>query len=179
MVKDETAGAKRRNGVFMGKLDEVLAKAKDLAKVAGNKTEEVVELTRLKIQASQLRGDIDANYLKLGEIIYELNKAGTENEELISMCIAEIESQRTELAELTNRIDEMKNVVKCSECLAANPVGALYCARCGARLEKKQEQEAPTEQETETAQAEEADAAKADEAPAQLESAEKAEDAQA
>ncbi len=169
MVKDETAGAKRRNGVFMGKLDEVLAKAKDLAKVAGNKTEEVVELTRLKIQASQLRGDIDANYLKLGEIIYELNKAGTENEELISMCIAE-------LAELTNRIDEMKNVVKCSECLAANPVGALYCARCGARLEKKQEQEAPTEQETETAQAEEADAAKV---PAQLEGAEKAEDAQA
>ena len=161
----------------MGKLDEVLAKAKDLAKVAGNKTEEAVELTRLKIQASQLRGDIDANYLKLGEIIYELNKAGTENEELISMCIAEIESQRTELAELTNRIDEMKNVVKCSECLAANPVGALYCARCGARLEKKQGQEAPTEQETESAPAEEADASKADEAPAQLEGAEKAEDA--
>ena len=48
---------------------ELLGKAKDLAKVAGNKTEEVVELTRLKIQASQLRGDIDANYLKLGEMI--------------------------------------------------------------------------------------------------------------
>ena len=63
-----------------------LQRRKDLAKVAGNKTEEVVELTRLKIQASQLRGDIDANYLKLGEIIYELNKAGTENEELSYAC---------------------------------------------------------------------------------------------
>ncbi len=160
----------------MGKLDEVLAKAKDLAKVAGNKTEEVVELTRLKIQASQLRGDIDANYLKLGEIIYELNKAGTENEELISMCIAEIESQREELAELTNKIDEMKNVVKCTECMAANPVGALYCARCGARLERKPEEHSEEDASAEEAPAQETEAS---EVPALPENAEKAEDAQA
>ncbi|MEM1485943.1 zinc ribbon domain-containing protein [Oscillospiraceae bacterium PP1C4] len=118
----------------MGKFDELFLRAKDLAKAAGNKTEEVVELTRLHLQASQLKSEIDANYLKLGEIIYELNKAGVENETLINMCIAEIESQLKELEELNAKIDKMKNVLKCPECMAANPVGALFCSRCGASL---------------------------------------------
>ncbi len=127
----------------MGKLDDIIARAKILAKTAGEKTEEVVSLTKLKLQASQLRSDIDSNYLKLGEVVYELNKAGTENQELIDMCIAEIKSQIVELEKLEDQIAELKNVVKCPECMAANPVGALYCLRCGSPL-KTQESEQPS-----------------------------------
>ena len=65
----------------MGTFDEILAKAKDLAKAAGNKTVVVVGITKLRMQAAQIRSDIDANYLKLGEIVYELSKAKTENRE--------------------------------------------------------------------------------------------------
>lgn len=118
----------------MGTFDELFLKAKDLARAAGNKTEEVVEMTRLKMQVSQLRNEIDANYQKLGEITYELTRAGAQNAELINMCIAEIESQNKDLDELNDKLDCMKNVVKCPACMEANPVGALYCARCGASL---------------------------------------------
>ena len=94
----------------MGKFDDLLLRAKDLAGAAGIKAQEVAELTRVKLQAAQLKSDIDSNYLKLGEIIYELNKNGTENEELVNMCIAEIEAQLRELEELEAKINEMKKV---------------------------------------------------------------------
>ena len=119
----------------MGRFDDLLLKAKDLAGAAGIKAQEVAELTRVKLQAAQLKSDIDSNYLKLGEIIYELNKNGTENEELVNMCIAEIEAQLRELEELEAKISEMKKVVRCPECGAESPVGSLFCARCGAALQ--------------------------------------------
>lgn len=134
----------------MSKLDELILKAKDLAGVAGSKTQEVVELTKLHLQVTQLKSDIDANYQKLGEIVFELNKAGTQNDELIHMCVSEIQSQLDELAALNHKIDEMKNVVKCPQCMAANPVGALYCARCGFSLKAQasEQQEDGTEDPT-------------------------------
>ena len=135
----------------MGTFDEILAKAKDLAKAAGNKTEEVVGITKLRMQAAQIRSDIDANYLKLGEIVYELSKAKTENPELINMCIAEIEVQLDELAAVNHKINEMKNVVVCPECNASNPDGALFCARCGSSLQPQEP--AAGEQEAEQVEA--------------------------
>ncbi len=134
----------------MSKLDELILKAKDLAGVAGSKTQEVVELTKLHLQVTQLKSDIDANYQKLGEIVFELNKAGTQNDELIHMCVSEIQSQLDELAALNHKIDEMKNVVKCPQCMAANPVGALYCSRCGFSLKAQvsEQQEDGTEDPT-------------------------------
>lgn len=118
----------------MNRLDELILKAKDLAGAAGSKTQEVMELTKMHLQVTQLKSDIDANFQKLGEIVFELNISGTENEELIHMCVSEIQSQKEELEELNHQLDQMKNVVKCPQCMAANPKGALYCARCGASL---------------------------------------------
>ena len=131
----------------MSGFDELFLKAKELANVAGNKAQELTELAKLRMQATQLKSDIDANYRKLGEIIYELNKAGAENEELIEMCIAEITAQLEELEALNAKIDEMKNVVKCPNCMAANPIGAIYCARCGAALKTEEKAEEPAQEE--------------------------------
>lgn len=122
----------------MSRLDDLLIKAKDLANAAGNKAQEMAELTKLRLQAAQLRSDLDANYLKMGEIVYELKKANTENEDLIAMCIAEIDAQHKELEELNQKIDDLKNEAKCPECMASNPKESLYCSRCGAALIRPQ-----------------------------------------
>lgn len=118
----------------MVNFDGVISKARSFASAAGTKAQEVAELAKIKLQASQMRSDIDANYLKLGEIIYDLNKNNNQNDELVNMCIAEIESQLAELDELNVKLDNMKKVVRCTECMAENSSGALYCARCGAAL---------------------------------------------
>lgn len=112
----------------MGKFDELIIKAKDLAGVAGSKAQEVAEQAKLRMQITQMKSQIDANYLKLGEIIYELNKSGTQNEELVGMCVAEIETQLAELAELKDKLDEMRKVLRCPDCMSENPRDALYCS---------------------------------------------------
>ena len=118
----------------MGKFDELIIKAKDLAGVAGSKAQEVAAQAKLRMQITQMKSQIDANYLKLGEIIYELNKSGTQNEELVGMCVAEIETQLAELAELKDKLDEMRKVLRCPDCMSENPRDALYCSHCGASL---------------------------------------------
>ena len=120
----------------MGKFDELIIKAKDLAGVAGSKAQEVAEQAKLRMQITQMKSQIDANYLKLGEIIYELNKSGTQNEELVGMCVAEIETQLAELAELKDKLDEMRKVLRCPDCMSENPRDALYCSHCGASLSR-------------------------------------------
>lgn len=132
----------------MSRFDDLLIKAKDFANAAGSKAQEMAELTKLRLQAAQLRSDLDSNYLKMGEIVYELKKANTENEDLIAMCVAEIDAQHKELEELNQKIDDLKNELKCPECMASNPKEALYCSRCGASLTKPvpPEEEAPEEE---------------------------------
>ena len=43
----------------MNRFDEIINKAKEIVDVAGNKTKEMAELTKLRLQASQLRSEID------------------------------------------------------------------------------------------------------------------------
>lgn len=93
----------------MGTIDGFLAKAKDFAKAAGSKTEEVVEQTKLRLQISTLKSNIDANYQKLGEIAYGERKTGQANENLTTMCVAELDAQLEELAELNAKLEQMKN----------------------------------------------------------------------
>ena len=121
----------------MGTIDNLIIKAKDLASAAGSKAQEVAEQTKVRVQAAQLKNDVDANYMKLGEIVYELKKSGAENEELVNMCIEEISSQLEELDELNSKLDEMKRVLRCPECMKENPHDALYCQRCGASLKEQ------------------------------------------
>lgn len=142
---------------IMSRLDDLLIKAKDLANAAGNKAQEMAELTKLRLQAAQLRSDLDANYLKMGEIVYELKKADTENEDLIAMCIAEIDAQHRELEELNQKIDDLKNEVKCPECMASNPKDALYCSRCGAALIRPQEETGDEEDADEASETDDTD----------------------
>lgn len=130
---------------MMGKFDELFIKAKELADAAGNKAQEMAELTKLRLQVAQLRSDLDANYLKMGEIVYELKKAKTENEDLITMCIAEIDAQHEELEALEAKMNELKNEAKCPACMASNPKNALYCSRCGTALTPFQQESQPAE----------------------------------
>ena len=118
----------------MGKMDDILDKVKEMAAAAGSKAQEVAEVAKLKLQLSQMRSDLDSNYKKMCEIIYNLKKAGAENEDLVSMCVAEIDAQLEAIDELNNQINELKNEVRCPECHASNTKGNLYCARCGAAL---------------------------------------------
>ena len=114
--------------------DEIVEKLKVFADVAGKKTNEVVEVSKLKLEALQVNADISKGYEKLGMLAYEANRTKTENLEIIQEGIDEVDRLLKKLSEINVKIDNMKNVAKCPVCQTNNPEGSVYCAKCGDKI---------------------------------------------
>ncbi len=137
----------------MSTLDDLFDKAKALVNVAGKKTGEVVEVSKLKLQAVQINTDIQKAYEKIGSIVYEHNKAGTDAAELIQMCIKEVDGLFHKLNEINEKIAGTKNMAICLYCGASVPVDSYYCPKCGANLAEEtvsEEKETPKEESSAT-----------------------------
>ena len=59
----------------MTTLEDVLYKAKTMAEAAGKKTSDMLEATRLKMEAAEIEKDISATLEGLGRLIYDGRKA--------------------------------------------------------------------------------------------------------
>jgi ribosomal protein L40E len=121
-------------GSRMATFDDVVDKAKDFAETAGKKAERVVEISRLKLQVSQINSDIRRAYEKLGSAVYNMKKANYEDADLISSVVEEIDGLVEDRASTEAKLAALKNQVVCDTCGAKNPQEAVYCVKCGSRL---------------------------------------------
>lgn len=120
----------------MNVLDSIIDKAKDVAGAAGKKTGELVEISKYKLQAAQIHGDIRSGYEKLGSAVYSMVKAEYDNPELINSVVEDIDELLSKLEEVEEKIAQLRRVVKCPCCKASNPAESRYCSRCGCKLEQ-------------------------------------------
>ena len=67
----------------MGVFEDVVVKAKAVAEVAGKKTGEFVELSKLKVNAAEVSKDISQRLEALGKIAYDAAKTENNADELI------------------------------------------------------------------------------------------------
>lgn len=123
----------------MDMFDSIVNAAKDVADKAGKKTEEVVAISKLRLKCAQTKSEIEKAYGRLGKILYDCKKADIQNEELINVCVMEIQELITQLDADTAKLMELKKLVRCTSCGSANPIDAFYCSRCGAKLEHSAE----------------------------------------
>lgn len=118
----------------MAVFEDVLSRAKSIAKTAGRKTEDLVELTKVHIQIGDLRREIAALYEGLGRLVYDARHTDEPVDELIDACVEELEEQQAALARLEERVMQNKNVVRCEACGAFNAHDAAFCNQCGKKL---------------------------------------------
>ena len=117
--------------------DTAAAKAKELAGIASKKTSEAVEISKLKMQASQVNSMIHSTYERIGTLVYDQEKTGVDNYDIIAVCISEVDSLLVDLNEINDKITYIKNGQVCPNCGAPNPSGAGYCASCGGSMSRK------------------------------------------
>ena len=117
----------------MGFMDDFFDKAKYVAVKAGEKTGELVEVSRLKLACVGLNTNLEKQYQKLGRIVYEMVKKEANNEEAVFQCVDEIDGLLQELREISGKLDGVKGNV-CSVCGKANLEDAVFCSYCGASL---------------------------------------------
>ena len=141
----------------------IISKAKDMANDLGQKANDVVEVSKLRLSVVSLGSDIDKVYQKLGLMIYEMVKAGTANQELVNGCVAEIDALKVKLEEATQKIDELKNVRRCDSCGNAVDITAQFCPMCGSLLHKPEAEYRVVEEEETTACEDDKEAAEAPE----------------
>lgn len=114
--------------------DDVLSRARALAKTAGEKTGEFVELTKVKMEIADLEREMTSLYEGLGRLVYDGKQSGENVDELVDACIAQLDDQNEHLKELQEKLMESKNVVACKMCGALNENDAVFCNQCGEKL---------------------------------------------
>lgn len=119
----------------MTNINDLLNAAKGWADLAGKKANEAVEVSKLQINNVKINGDLQKAYEKLGAFVYKMHKEDDSNEELILMCISEIDDLMEQLEDNEKKINEARHKVKCPSCEAVNELDAIYCIKCGAKIE--------------------------------------------
>ncbi len=118
----------------MTTFDDVFSKAKSVAETAGKKTSEMIEVTRLKLQAAEMEKDIAAMLEGLGRLVYESRKEDADVAGKLDDCCLKLDERYAELVKVRAKIDEYRNQVTCKNCGAQNADDAVYCKRCGVKL---------------------------------------------
>lgn len=129
----------------MGFLDELIASAKTVVGKAEKQTDKVVELSKLKYQSAQLSSELKSLYEKLGCAVYAMMNNEYENKELVDSLADEITEVRAALAVVNEKIDEQMNRRFCPACGAQNVKEAVFCMKCGTRMEPEAEEEPASE----------------------------------
>ena len=86
-----------------------MSNAKQAANVVGKKTGELVDTSKLKLQAVDLNSDIKRNYEALGRAVYESRKQGIDSTEEIDDIIILINEKYDELDEVNEQLSKMSN----------------------------------------------------------------------
>lgn len=114
------------------------------ARSVQERTREGVESTKLTVNISAARAELDSRLAALGRAYYEhvVNGAPEADESLIRAVresIAQIES-------LSAQRDRVRQQTRCPACGSAQPVDARFCANCGRPMpEKPPETAAPAD----------------------------------
>jgi hypothetical protein len=84
-------------------------KAVNTAKVVGNKSQEMVEVGKLKLHITQLEGDIKKMKFDLGELVYNAFSTDTEfPAEAVTQLGGEITAKFAEIEETKVKIQEVQ-----------------------------------------------------------------------
>lgn len=119
----------------MGIIEETFVKAKEVIDVAGKKTSEVIAVQKLKVNAASLQSQLAKDYEALGRLVYTSAREGTKHEEAAEELMAEIDGKRIRLKNIRAEIAHVRGDRLCPSCGAANAPVAVFCNKCGEKLQ--------------------------------------------
>lgn len=104
----------------------------------GKKTEEVMEVQKLKSQIRSLERSNQGDLTDLGKIIYErFRKEEAVDGELEVIC-EEIRKRRMIIATFEKKLADMKGVKECENCQELIEKDMKFCPHCGAEVKKEE-----------------------------------------
>lgn len=118
----------------MSLLDDVVINVKSAAEAVGEKAGKLVDISKLRINVSELNNEINKKFCEVGQYIYDGKKNGSVNDGEISEKLAEIDELYEQMALVMEEMSTLKNRAKCPECGNYCDSNSVYCPQCGSRM---------------------------------------------
>lgn len=126
---------------LMSVFDDIIIGAKSLTSEFTDKTSKFASISKLRITAAELSGEINKRYEALGRIVYEAQKAENDITEMTAECVKGIDALYTRLDDINAKIATLRDKKYCPSCGAVVEMNSIYCSRCGNRVEKTEKSE--------------------------------------
>ena len=128
-------------------------KITDTVDVVGKKTNEVVEIQKLRGQISSLERETAGCYEELGRILFEKYENHEELPEEAEALCDTIAANMVLITEYENEIADMKGQQKCPSCGAVVKNDMNFCPKCGAKVKEEEEESCGCEEKEEAPEA--------------------------
>ena len=122
---------------FFGNLSKTLKKTVD---TVGKKTDEFVEIQKIRTRQHALEDQIEKNYQDIGQIIYNRYLNGEAFDENLAGICKDITDLEKEIAYCREDVANKRGRIVCPACGASVPKDAAFCMRCGAAMPEKEEE---------------------------------------
>ena len=135
----------------MAFLDE-LSKRVNSAKQTAQKA---AEIARLQRQVNIKQNEFDEIFKEIGQLYYNCFKRGEQPSEEMNVRCARVDSLAAEIEGLKLKLDDLKEIRRCTACGSVQHNDSKFCANCGSKLEERVVAEPAEEAEEASAPAEE------------------------
>lgn len=108
--------------------------AADTARIAAQKSGDVIETVKNKYNEYDIMTEISGLYKKLGNAVYDGYKKDEDISETIKGICENIDEKFSELEKVKNSKDGFSYSVLCPSCSKGCEPGTAYCPHCGAKL---------------------------------------------
>ncbi len=139
----------------MAILDDVKKGLTDVSETIVKKSNEIVEVQKLKLKKSSLEKDIREAYLELGKMYYKhIEKDGAADENAQDAYTRIVEAKEA-VAELTAKLEQFSRERTCPVCGEKSSKDMVYCPHCGHKFEVCADDHAAEEAKAKVAEAKE------------------------
>lgn len=112
-------------------MERFFADLKQTVNSAVKKSGELVEVTKLKMAASDTKNELSEQFKKLGEVVYLAAKTEESQAETAEGIIARIDELKETLYKQEVAIAELTSKKLCPDCGKVSDEEAAFCASCG------------------------------------------------
>lgn len=118
----------------MGVLEDVVINAKSAAATVGKKAEYLVDISKLRLNAAEIQGEISKKYEELGRFVYDSVKADTSVKGLLEEHVEGIDALYQKLDDVNEKINSLRKKSPCPVCGTQNAEESMFCSHCGVKL---------------------------------------------
>lgn len=149
----------------MGMFDDVVINAKAAANAISKKAGNLYDISKLKYNVSNIKGEIHKKCRELGELMYHSKYVAPVSQEKIDALLEEIKTLHGDLDDVNELLAAAKNLIICPACGSIIASDSVFCSKCGIKVdpqgketssEKSQEEPDGQPQKTQAEPAEEA-----------------------